>query len=160
MQISTVGDALGALAQLDNDIANVMQNVVNAQASSNWFVAQINGSDAVAASSISILQGLLDYSNRINSEIQGLPIDTPLTNQQIAQLSELQKEVIADRSEVNNDISSVNWTLGGVFADATTQIENWGTAAVTDVSSSLGINWTLVALGIGALVVFLVWMRR
>jgi hypothetical protein len=167
MLIATVGDANSALMQLYDDLTTSMQEVQAANTTTSSFFSQIGGgidqffggtgdggNTTLAASSL--LAQLSSTAATIQGEISGLDPATPLTTQQIAQLSELQKDVIDDRKLVGKEISSVNWSFGGIFSDAASILENTASQAITGVSSAFGINWTLVV--IAALVVGAVYL--
>ncbi len=156
--IATVGDAVDALGVVLNDLQSTKNNV-DAAANSSWWSMMIPGNGDLATQSYSLITQMTDYAGRILSEINGLDPSTPLTTQQIAQMKELQQEVIDGRKLIGQSISAVNWTFGGIFADATTIIENTASQAVAGVSSTLGINWTAVMLVLGGVVIFLIWYK-
>jgi uncharacterized membrane protein YcjF (UPF0283 family) len=156
MQLATQGDALQALNGLFTDIANTEQQVINTN--SSWFSTLI-GSSQVSVQSTSLLTQLTNYGTEILNELTAADPSTPLTAQQQSQLQELQKEVIDDRALIGLQISAVDWTFGAIWSDGVTLAENAASQAVTTVSSAFGINWTYVAIAIGAIVLFLVWRK-
>lgn len=158
LQLVTATDAQTALLQVQNDIVDVLAKLNARTQDSSSFLGWAY-TDDLTGSSLALINQLQTYANQIDAEVATMrPLDE-LTPQIIAQLKELQKEVIDDRASVNDVISDVDWTFGGIFDDATTQIENWGSQAVSAVSGSLGINWTYVAIALGAIVIFLIWRK-
>lgn len=159
MQIATVGDANTALLQLYDDLESTQQQINSVNTSTSSYLQQIGGSidklfggtgdggnTTVAATSL--VTQLLNTTASIQGEIAGQDPGTALTAQELAQLSELQKDVIADRKLIGLNISNVDWSLGGIFSDAVTIVENTASQAVTGLSQSLGINWTLIAIAL------------
>lgn len=160
MQIATVGDAMSALQQVNADLITTTNNI-SAASSSSYFSWLIPGNSELATTAYSVVSELNNFVGRILSELNGIDYSTPLTAQQTAEMKELQTEVISDRKEIQQSISAVDWTFGGIFDDAATIIENTASQAVTGVSSALGINWTAIAIvGAVILALYLGLLRR
>lgn len=152
MQLVTVTDAHTALAQLTSDIADTIASVSGAVSSSSF---SLPGTSDLANTSISLMQQLSNRADQIDVELTPYkPLDE-LTAPQIAELQQLQQQVISDRALVGSSISSVDWTFGGIFNDVVTTAENYASQA----ASGLGINWTYVAIGLGAIVLFFIYMK-
>jgi len=156
MQLVTVTDAQTALAQLASDLADT-QAYITQQVSSGSFA--LPGTSELASTATSLVTQLENRLDKIDAEMQtGKPLDE-LTAPQIAELRELQQEVISDRELIGTTISSVDWNFNGIFNDAATMVENVASQAVTGVSSAFGINWTAVAIVLGAVVLFIIYVK-
>lgn len=161
MVIQTNSDARAALLQLANDITNAETTQVPqigvGQGVFGYFGINQPGSSETQQAALSLLDQLANTVMSTYSQLDDSA--TPLTVQQTAQMQLIQKQVIDARGEVGFAISAVDWSLGGVFSDAVVNAENLASQAITGVSKALGINWTFVAIALGAVVLFVVWRK-
>lgn len=156
MEIVTATDAQTALYVLANDLADTQAYITRSVQSSSF---SLPGTSETAEAATSLVTQLENELQSIQVAIQPLaPLDH-LPNDILARLKELQQEVISDRALIGTTISDVDWTFGGILADSATVIQNLASQAVSGVSSAFGINWTLVAIVLGAIVVFIVYMK-
>jgi hypothetical protein len=159
--INTNADARAALLQLASDITNTETTQVPQIGLGTGVLGYLGinqpGSSETQAAALSLLDQL---ANTVMSTYGQLDdSETPLTTQQIAQMQLIQKQVIDARGEIGLAISDVDWSLGGIFDDAIVNAENYATQAISAVSKAVGINWTFVAIGVGAILIFVAWRK-
>lgn len=163
MQINTVGDALAALQQAQNDIGATQASITSAYNSQGLF-AVISGSAisaGVEQSSLALLGSLDDFLLSILNSLGGADSD-PLAQPQAQAMQSLQSQIIAARSTIGQVISQVDWTFGDFLADVGTTAVNVGSQAVAAVAAATGISWTWVKIGgavLGAVVLYAVFVR-
>jgi hypothetical protein len=147
MQIATVADALTALDELTGDIADTAASVSATLAGSNT-ITGLAGGNLVASQAASNLQQLSNRAAQIAAGLIAASPDDPLTDLQLAQMQQLQEQVIGTRKLIGQAISSVDWTFGDLATDSVNTAVNLGSQAVAAVASATGLDWTWVKIGL------------
>lgn len=171
MLIATNLDANNALDALSDDIQALGKQLaaaaVNVSAqnalpgSAGVFSSILNsGSAATFQSAGELLLQVEQLVVDTNALFDGS--STPITDDEIASLQNVQQVVIDTRQAVNNTISAVDWTFGQVATDALNTAKNWGSQAVGAIVAATGVDWLYVKIGAGiaaAVVTFAVYRR-
>lgn len=144
MQIQTAGDAMNALDQLDTDLTNLGNSIPPGKT--------LLGTTDLADSAHSLVTQLQNRLDSVQLDVAFLDPSTQLNAQQLAEIQQLQQQVISDRALIGSTISSVDWTYGNFLDDTVSSVENEASQLVTAVTPSWP-TWILIGAGIAIVVV-------
>lgn len=152
MLISTNADAQAALTQLAFDITATKTTQVPQIGTADgglfgFLGLNSPGSSDVQAAANVLLDQLAGYVQDTFASVDDS--DTPLNAQQIAKMQLTQSQVMDARSTVQSVISDLDWSFGQLVSDSLAAAANLADKATGAVVGGLGLNWTVVKVGLG-----------